>query len=377
MAPGNAGALQRGYEPGELARAYHQGGVLPRLAEVHTVVENLIRDQLGAGNWPDYAAPATPSASSDSGSQIDVRSVTANAVPVLEYAAITGDSDAAGAGLRALEFLERELLLASSGTQIAVPGYAGALADVEAGRAYLLGYQISGNRRYLERARQWADTALAYYPAPPKASRDAPAPAPAAPGDPAARPGLVRLLHDLQKERPDRRYAEAEERLGKTGRPAEPRRGERRRRTRDDRPAAVVDPSVSHRRIRVGPDRLFVASGAEIRKADSSAMRLRLDLEGHGADATYTTVTGVPVKPMTVEYDTSDWRQRGIPVGRSFLPETDKEGTPGWHYDPEARLLILYLPHRRSGDHLEIRWPDPRERTPIDRVDTKVRLHRQ
>ena len=40
-----------------------------------------------------------------------------------------------------------------------------------------------------------------------------------------------------------------------------------------------------------------------------------------------------------------------------------------WH-------ALQHLRHTGGDDHEEIRWPDPKDRTPVDRIDTRIRPRR-
>jgi hypothetical protein len=73
-----------------------------------------------------------------------------------------------------------------------------------------------------------------------------------------------------------------------------------------------------------------------------------------------------------VEYNSDSLIAFGIATQRRFLPESTGGPEPGWFYDLETGFLMIRLRHTGDDDHLEIRWPDPRERVPVQRVDRKV-----
>jgi hypothetical protein len=137
-----------------------------------------------------------------------------------------------------------------------------------------------------------------------------------------------------------------------------------------------LDTGLSAVRARVGPDRLFIASGATIHQADTTAMRLRLKLRWINGEETFTTVSGVTDRPLSITYNNPSLRQKGIPLDRNFLPEAAEPEGPGWSYDPNTSTLLLRLRHTGGEDNVEIRWPDSKDRSPIDRVDLKQRRNR-
>jgi hypothetical protein len=138
-----------------------------------------------------------------------------------------------------------------------------------------------------------------------------------------------------------------------------------------------LNPYVSQARVRVGSDRMFVASGATIENADTTATRLRLKLKWLPGQDTFTTITGVPELPLRLEYNSESLLSFGIVTHRNYLPETSSEAAPGWFYDPETGFMVVRLRHTGDDDHLEVRWSDPRGRAPINRTDRAIRPHRQ
>lgn len=375
--------------------AFRVGGMLPALQAERERVSELMRQQLGSGGWPWETATSGPN---------ELGAVTARALPILRYAALSGDSSASGAALKALEYLSRQFRLPKAGQGGEAPPHAPSLlVAAEAAECLLLGYRISGEERYMNSARYWADTGLPFIyfwrekerPALQHAS--IPSFGGADAGVAEQWVGLVyaRVLRWLSRIRPDPLYDFVSEGIlssamrqqytggGDAGLIPErwnvrENRGEGGKLTPDLLLAVLyviedLNTEVSHIRVRVGPDRMFAASGAMIHQADTSSMRLRLKLRWLKGDDTFTTVTGVLAKPLSVQYNSNPLRSKGIPLARHFLPEVDGESQRGWYYDPDAALLILRLPHTGDDDHLEIRWPDPRERSPIDRVDTKVK----
>jgi hypothetical protein len=398
--------------------AYRTGDVLAALQAERARVTESAQEQLANGSWPSALPSPLPPSLANLGrpyledlAQTEVGLVAGRALPILRYAAITGDSDAAGAGIRALDRMDRQYRLPEAGPEDRSWTSETVLAAAQAAECFLLGYQITGEDRYVESARYWADTGLPFvyfwgdreHPALKHAVVPALSPDlfnTAGPVEAAQESGLVyaRVLRALSRVRPDGLYDYVSEGIVASAMQQQPLTGEgaglypERWRVSENRgesaqlspdlllaamyPLMGYDTEVSHARVRVGPDRIFVASGATIHQADTSAMRVRLKLRWLPGEETYTTITGVVARPLSVEYNSSALISRGIPLRRSFLPEGESEAGVGWSYDPDTGIMILRLRHTGVDDHLEIRWPDPRERTPIDRVDTKVRPRR-
>ena len=358
-------------------------------------IEALLLQQLPDGGWPRAGSSA------ESG----LPETASGAVRVLRFAALTGDTDAAGAGRRALELLERTYQFSEIVAPFqALPGDTDVVTLAQAAEAFLLGYHANGERRYVENARFWAGAALPYV----YFWRDAVRPAlqhavlprlgvPQA--DQSAGLELARVLRAMVRVRPDGVFEHVSEGIIASAIRQQAAAGADAGLlpsswgVRENKAAGALaapdplaraiysrmglDPEVSHARSRVGPDRLFVASGAAINGADTSAMRLRMRLHWLDGEQTWTTITGVTTRPLSVEYNSNPLRSKGLPVQRTFLPEAGAgEGEAGWTYDPDAQLLTLRLGHTGGDDRLEIRWPDARGRSPVKRVDRPVRFRR-
>jgi len=391
--------------------AYRAGGVPASLEAEADRIDEIIREQLPDGSWL-FAPGASHAVRPELGAPVDLHVLAANALPVLRFAARTGDSDAAGAGRRAVDFLMHSQI---PGAGLARPVPAGT-ADLTTARqlaeCFLLAFQMNGERNYLEPARYWANAGLSFvylwgdtaHPA----LRFGTVPAVAVGGDVPSGATVVsqpvglefaRVLRALSRIRTDDLYdrvaegilASAMRQQYATGEDAgllpeswdvvENRAGGAKL---NPWPLLKVmylvdglDPYVSQARVRVGSDRMFVASGATIQNADSTATRLRLKLKWLPGQDSFTTVTGVPVLPLRLEYNSESLFSFGIVTRRNYLPESTSEVAPGWFYDPETGFLIVRLRHTGDDDHLEVRWPDPRERAPVNRADRAVRPHRQ
>ncbi|MFN3651029.1 MAG: hypothetical protein ACK47B_15755 [Armatimonadota bacterium] len=379
--------------------AYRVGGVIPTLDAVYEAVRPLIREQLASGAWPlDVPVDDEPARSEEIGP------IARRAVTVLRSAVLTGDSDAAGAGRRALEYMAGRFRVPRGGLPGEVPLQAAdLLAAADAAEAFLLGYQVSGERRYVDEARYWADTGLPFVylwgdPARPALKQAA---LPYMGSDEAMqwiglRYALVlRALHDV---RPDALHdyvsegilSSAMHQMEKAGANAGlyPERWDVRTSAPEGawlNPEGVLalmyrlqryNPQVSHLRLRTGADRMFVASGATILEGITTAQRLRLKLRWIRGEDTFTTITGVPERPIRIEINESPLRRFGLPISREFLPEVTEESQVGWYYDELRQLLILRLRHTSREDNIEVRWHDPRERTEVERIDTRVRPRR-
>lgn len=397
--------------PLEPLLAYRTSGVISSLDAERRRLQPILDDQLASGAWTWESLFPPGREEEERLGQPGERSlgiVTAHALPLLRYASWTGDSTAAAAGLKALDYIERNYRIPRGaeiyGFPLQTPSL---LAASQAAECFLLGYQVSGELRHVERARYWADAGLAFTyhwsdPARPAllgASRLA-----FMDGEdgPSARQwvglNFARVLRELADVRPDGVYDFASEALVASALHQQfltgPRAGllPETWDLRESRPGGLslaprplleaiyplqdLNTIPTHVRTRTGGDRLFAAGGATLYRAWTSSTRLRLNLRWVENGYTFLTLTGVQDRPVAVQYNSSSLRHFGIPVRRNFLPEVQTEADEGWNYDPETGLLIMRLRHTGGEDHLEIRWPDPRKRTPIDRVDPKVRQNR-
>lgn len=392
--------------------AYRVGGVLPSLAQEQAEIYRIIDAQLPDGSWAESLPPSENVVVQPGLRGVGVTAV--HALPILRYAALTGNTHAAGSAYRALEYLSESIYARPKGRYRIprmvqgdgnTPSLPSLFVAADVAECFLLGYRVTGETRFLEEARYWADTGLPFI------YLWSPAQKPVLPGAAlpvlGERPGIAeqvaglayaRVLAELDRYRDDDLYekvihsilASTMHQQATTGAEAGTYplhwnvvtgQAEGPRLQPDLLLSVIHDrqgysPEVAHRRIRVGPDRLFVASGATIKQVDSTAFRLRLDFHWLDDTETITTVAGVPGKPLSVEYNTSRLRRRGIPVSRRFLPEATAPEQPGWHYDQESGLLTLRLRHTGGEDELEIRWPNPDERLPIDRIDRRARSRR-
>ena len=397
--------------PLEPRLAYRFGGLERSLLLTRGRLLESADEQLAGGFWPWEPAAPEERQLGEPGDQ-EVGLVTSRALPLLRYALLTGDSNLAGAGLRSLQHIEGRYRVPRGAQSGELPLHApDLLAAAEAAEAFLLGYRLSGDEHYLTDARYWADTGLPFVYL--WGEKDRPAlmhatiPAFGASqytrswfGKPRQEIGLeyARVLRSLSRVRHDGLYDYVSEGILASAQHQQYESGESTgllpeawliRENRGEgakiNPGLILstqhriedlDTDVSAIRVRVGPDRLFVASGATIHQADTSAFRLRLKLRWIGGEETYTTVSGVTDRPLSVTYNNPSLRQKGIPLKRNFLPEATEAEGPGWSYDPNTATLLLRLRHTGNDDNVEIRWPDPKDRSQVDRVDLKQRQNR-
>jgi len=387
--------------------AYRVGGVPAALDAERDRITDLMASQLPDGGWLPTRAAGSISASLAS-PRIEAGVVAANALPILRHAALTGDSTAAGAGRRAVDHLYRLRLPASEGRGSIPAGTPELLTAARVAECFLLAYRMNGDREYLRTARYWADTGLGFVYLWSDASRPAmryatiPTMGLDTDGAPLASQaaGLeyARVLQALHTLRPDDLYKNVAEGIlagamrqqAASGDAAgllpefwNVKDGTPEGRQLNPWPLLDVmyrlighDPDVSQARVRVGSDRLFVASGAVIADAATTATRLRLKLRGLPGTSATTTITGVPALPLRVEYNSRSALPFGITTDHRLVSEGAPEASGTWSYSPDIGLLIVRVAHIGDDDHLEIRWPDPRERAPVKPADRAIQPHR-
>lgn len=383
--------------------AYRVGGVLSSLAAEKSQVAALLQTQLASGAWTLEPSAGQDRSLAEPG-QVELGVVTDRVLPVLRHAALTGDTSAAGAGIRALEFIERQYRVPRGAQPWEVPLRApDLLAAAEATDAFVLGYEITGQSRYLESARYWADTGLPFvylWDDPARPSLRGSALGSLAAGVPTQWVGLAyaRALQHLHEVRPDDVYERVIDSILGSAMRQQSTTGEHAGllpttwNLREERGAGPwispelllavlyhrqgLDTDPAYAVARVGPDRMFIGSGAAIVRAETTAARLRLGLRWLPGEDSYLTLDGVPDRPLRVEYNTERLRHLGVPLPRRFLPEVTSEREEGWFYDPESHVLILRLRHTGDEDRLEVRWPDSRERSPVRHSDTRVEKRR-
>lgn len=138
----------------------HAGGVEAALNRMAEQVNGLMAAQREDGSWPftpdeKHEVFGKPGDSSSGWS--------ANyAGQVLQYAAITGDAKAREAGLKALKYLDTQTRPEGAQTwelQLHVPDI---LASARLINAYLYGYQLTDDRKYLDRAVYWGKSGLPF-----------------------------------------------------------------------------------------------------------------------------------------------------------------------------------------------------------------------
>jgi len=142
------------------ALAWRVGGVRETIAALEQASAASIEKQRSNGSWV-YAGDDNDPPLGTSGATAP--GICAAALePVLTYAGVTGDAAATRAAVAGLEFMSR--FTVPRGAQLwETPLHApDLLASARAGSAFLAGYRLTGNTRYLEEARYWAETGLPF-----------------------------------------------------------------------------------------------------------------------------------------------------------------------------------------------------------------------
>lgn len=124
-------------------------------------VSGIIRSQRPDGSWGFNPGDERRKTLGEAG-ETEVGLVAQPALILLRHALMTGDEQAAVAGLKALEHMKRYVVpRAAQVWEIAVhtPDIVG---SAHAATAYRLGYLLTGKREYLERAEYWIDTGLPF-----------------------------------------------------------------------------------------------------------------------------------------------------------------------------------------------------------------------
>jgi hypothetical protein len=383
----------------DLRLAYRTGRVREALAAERLRIDSLIRAQLATGGW-SLAPEQQPNSGNDVGAT-EPGIIALHALPILRYAAVTGDTEAAGAGLRAAQLLERAFRIPRGGLpgqlSVAAPDL---LAAAQTAELFLWTYLISGERRFLEQARYWADTGLPFiylWGGPDRSYVSVPFFGPGGvehegrgQGEQWAGLEFARVLQMLLEQERDPLYEQVAGGIVRAAILQQATEGPQAGRyperwdpatgtpsgawlnpdllLQNLYPALGVPADVSNVRIRRAFDRMIVSSGAAIQFVDARPLELRAGLRWLPGEEAITTIVGVPSRPLSVEYNSPRFRTPGIDIGRRHLPEVETSQEVGWQYLPEAQMLLLRLPHGGGTDRLEIRWDTPRARFPIDEV---------
>jgi hypothetical protein len=157
QAVGRLGARQ------EMPLAFRLGGVGETLAVIRGDALAALVAQEDDGGWRFY--PSEKQKDLGTPGDTAVGTCAGSAEVILRYARLSGDRRFLEAGLKALAFMDR--FHVPAGAQVwECPLHAPDIyASARAVRAYLEGYEITGERRYLERAQYWARTGLPFvYP---------------------------------------------------------------------------------------------------------------------------------------------------------------------------------------------------------------------
>ncbi len=148
---------------------YHYASPVEALLAQAQQVESLMRSQGEDGSWRfrtrietqgvfkgmDYSELGPDNAA-------EIGTCARNAWTVLVFARMTGDPEATAAGLRALGFMD-QFVVPRAAQVWEVPVHTpDILASADACEAYIEGYRITGERRYLDKAVYWAWTGLPF-----------------------------------------------------------------------------------------------------------------------------------------------------------------------------------------------------------------------
>ena len=136
------------------------GGVERALRRFSDFADKLIASQREDGAWP-YTPDKGREKLGKPGDSSSGWSAK-NAVPILQYALVTGDPKAREAGLKALGYLDTQPRPEGAQTwelQLHVPDI---LASSMLVQAYLFGYQLTNDKKYLDKAAYWAKSGLPF-----------------------------------------------------------------------------------------------------------------------------------------------------------------------------------------------------------------------
>lgn len=145
----------------DLNLSFAAGRVFESLTALQRQAEAIMREQGPDGQWtfqPEDKKHEELGARGDT----NVGVCATKALPLLRYAEVAGDPEAVAASVKALAYMDR--FAVPAGAQLwECPLHApDILASARAVAAYLAGYRITGNMRYIEKARYWASTGIPF-----------------------------------------------------------------------------------------------------------------------------------------------------------------------------------------------------------------------
>jgi len=142
------------------ALAWRVGGIAEVIAALEQSSAAAIEKQRPNGSWVYEGDDNNPSLGV---AGANVPGICAAALePVLTYAGVTGDANATRAAVAGLDFMSR-FTVPRGAQPWEIPLHTpDLLASARAGTAFLAGYRLTGDTRYLKEARYWAETGLPF-----------------------------------------------------------------------------------------------------------------------------------------------------------------------------------------------------------------------
>jgi len=122
---------------------------------------SLIRQQRQDGSWGFRPADEKRAELGEKG-QAEVGIVADSAIPILQYALMTGDREAEAAGLKALEHMKRYVIPRAAQVWEIPVHTPDIMGSARAATAYRLGFALTGKKEYLERREYWLTTGLPF-----------------------------------------------------------------------------------------------------------------------------------------------------------------------------------------------------------------------
>jgi len=142
------------------ALAWRVGGIAEVVAALEQAGAASIGKQRPNGSWVYEGDDNNPS--------LGVAGATAPGIcaaalePVLTYAGVTGDTNATRAAVAGLDFMSRFTVPRGAHLREIPLHTPNLLASARVGTAFLAGYRLTGDTRYLDQARYWAETGLPF-----------------------------------------------------------------------------------------------------------------------------------------------------------------------------------------------------------------------
>lgn len=144
----------------DLNLSFAAGGIIESISALRLQAVALMKEQGPEGQWTFQ--PDEEHSPLGRRGDTTVGICATNALPVLQYAEVTGDPQAIAAATRALKYMDR--FVVPAGAQVwECPLHApDILSSAKAVQAYVAGYRITGNRHYAQKAKYWAWTGVPF-----------------------------------------------------------------------------------------------------------------------------------------------------------------------------------------------------------------------